>query len=127
MELTEYMLNKQREMAQSIKDLLEQEIVNTTDEIRLTDIKTGVDYCNGAIVSCRLAAEILNQQKEAKKAEEAAVEPTTSLVDEKITADEAKPVPEDKPKKRSHHKKDKPPVEEPAAEEDITADLDDLF
>ncbi|MGE1061823.1 hypothetical protein NXG27_04165 [Megasphaera paucivorans] len=127
MELTEYTLNKQREMAQSIKNLLEQEIVNTTDEIRLSDIKTGVDYCNGAIVSCRLAAEILKQQKEAKKAEEATAEPTTPPVDEKTTADEAKPATEDKPKKRSHHRTAKPPVEEPAVEEDITADLDDLF
>ena len=131
MELTEYMLNQQREMAQKIKDVLEPEIQTETDVSRMTDLKAGIAYCNGAIVSCRLAAEILKQQKEVKKAEEVTTESTMPPVDEEPAAQETKPVPEGKPKKKSRHKKDKPvaepPTEKPTAEEDITADLDDLF
>lgn len=127
MELSNYILKQQREMAQAIKDKLD--TIVPLDAKKEEDLVAAKVYCDGCILACKLAGEALQHEAAAKKEPKEAVEP--GAAQEPAQEAPAK-------KKRSHHKKkeDTAPAEEPKEEPKETPaaapaepddDLDDLF
>lgn len=116
MTLTENVLNQQRSMAQDIKDKLD--TIVPLDAKKEEDLDTAKAYCDGCILACTLAEEVLQCEAEAKKKPQKATEPEAAQ-----EPAEATETPEEKPKRRSHKKK-KPAKDDSMTLEDAAAEPD---
>ena len=111
MEVTKHQLQQQVDFAKGILDIVQRQETNIPEE-RVADAKSAEAYCELVIKSCELAAELLDREEAAPKAQ---------------PAEE----PAEKPKRPRKKKKEEalePMPSEKAEVEDTTGDdLDDLF
>lgn len=114
MTLTENVLNQQREMAQAIKDKLD--TIVPLDAKKEEDLDTAKAYCDGCILACTLAEEVLQRKAESKKKPQKVAEPEAAQEPTEPTE-----TPEENPKKRSHKKK-KPAKDDSMTLEDAAAE-----